>query len=119
MSEEDQFNVADLLRKFHRSFDDSLHSVPSAFLSGLTTPILKQIVNNLAFIDSPRYLLKLCIVDELWAKRIYDVIENYFENSPFSPKKSKRDVLENVEQKYEFSDSSGHSSETDYDDEKL
>ncbi|XP_066928671.1 probable ATP-dependent DNA helicase RecS [Clytia hemisphaerica] len=119
VSEDDKFNLSDLLRNFHNNFDDSLRTVPSAFLSGLTTPILKKIIEDLCYIDSPQYLLNTYIADEIWAQRIYDVIQNYFESGPSLPKKSKVDLTETVELKYEFTDSSEQSSDNDYDDENL
>ncbi|XP_066925575.1 putative ATP-dependent DNA helicase Q1 [Clytia hemisphaerica] len=119
VSEDDKFNLSDLLRNFHNNFDDSLRTVPSAFLSGLTTPILKKIIEDLCYIDSPQYLLNTYIADEIWAQRIYDVIQNYFESGPSLPKKSKVDLTETVELKYEFTDSSEQSSDNDYDDEKF
>ena len=115
VSEEDKFNLSDLLRNFHRDFDESLRTVPSAFLSGLTTPILKKIIKELPYIDSPQYLLNTCIADKIWAKDIFNVIKNYFEGEPNPPKKLKTDLPETPEPKYEFSDSSDHSSDTDYD----
>lgn len=92
VTEEDRFNVADLLRNFHNSFDESIRSIPSAFLSGLTTPIIKEIISNLQYIDSAQYLLNTCIVDETWAQRIFDLIKNYFESGPSEPKKTTREI---------------------------
>ena len=115
----DKSKILELLQDFHKSFNPLL-SVPSAFSSGLTLPIVNSIAEDLEFIDSPDYLLNHFVSDESIAKELYTIILVYFLEGSCSPiaKRSKDTINENTEQRYEFSDFS-FGDDSDFDDEAL
>ncbi|XP_066924961.1 uncharacterized protein [Clytia hemisphaerica] len=107
---EDKSAIEALLLEYHHNYfqSDPHINLPSSSITGLTRPVITDILENINYVTSPDYLMDhMTIVDEHIAIMIYSIISDYFVSCPEKeavkePETDQNSV--NEEEKYVFSD---------------
>ncbi|XP_066919321.1 bifunctional 3'-5' exonuclease/ATP-dependent helicase WRN-like [Clytia hemisphaerica] len=79
VSEKDKASIRTLLKDYHRNCLSENLNFPSSAMSGLTEKIVEEILNNLEYIDSPKFLMdNLSILDSNVAGCVFEIICNFY-----------------------------------------
>ncbi|XP_066919717.1 uncharacterized protein [Clytia hemisphaerica] len=77
----DRESIRISLNEYHRKCLSDNLNLPSSSMSGLTQSIVSTILDELEFIDSPKFLMdNLCILDLNIAQSVYEIVSDFYSN---------------------------------------
>ena len=124
VTENDKESIRILLKKYHRNCLSESLNLPSSSMSGLTENIVSEILNDLEYVDSPRFLMdNLCILDSNVAECVFESISNFYSeknlNDLFDIDMEIEPTIKTADpviEKYTFSDYEDSDIDVDYED---
>ena len=103
---EDKSAIEALLLEYHHNYfqNDPHINLPSSSMTGLTRPVITDILENINYVTCPDYLMDhMTIVDEHVAIKIYSIISEYFVSCPEKEPETDKNS-DSKEEKCVFSD---------------